>query len=83
MREFSRDQKREFARLEMRVVLARNDERVRFADAHRSDRYEWIVAYEHERGGNAHARGDARGHVRDVGELTPFDTHARPEQPPA
>jgi hypothetical protein len=65
--ELARDQEAQFAAAEMLVVLARDDERIRFPDTDGRDRHERIVANEHLRRGDAEPRSQAVRQLRDLG----------------
>ncbi len=81
--EFARDEKREFPAPQMFVILTRDDERIRFADADGRDRNEGIVADEDLRCGHTHPGGEMLDQLRDFWELSSFDADARADQAPA
>ncbi len=78
--DLARDQEREFARAEQFVVLARNNERVRFPDPRRRDWTSLIVANEDLRRGDAKARGEFVDHEGEFGKLARLDPDARSDE---
>jgi hypothetical protein len=81
--DLARDQEREFARPQQFVVLARDHDRIRFADARRRDGIGLIVADEHLRRWDAQTRGEFVDQECEVGKLPRLDADARADKPPA